>query len=534
MNTKSNKIKCPHCGEPINVNQVLSHQLEGELREKYDSQLASEQAKLREEKEAVEKQKLDFDANVKKAVQEKERILREKAKEKHAEEVKALEKELKEKSDQVKELNKSKAEIGRLKREKDELQGKITSEFEQQLSETLAEKETETKQFKDKLRKNYDRQLASEQAKLREEKEAVEKQKLEFDANVKKAVQEKQRILKKEAKEERAEEVKALEKELKEKSDQVKELNKSKAEIGRLKREKDELQDKITFEKEQEHRQKLNEERAKIKQFEEEKAKQRITEAELKITEYKTNIDQLKDDLKKAEQKANQVPAPWKGGAQELAIEEWLKVQFRYDAIVKIKKGQKGADCLQTVRDLGKDCGTIYYESKRVGSFRKDWIDKFKADIRQKKADIGVLVTQTMPKDMKRFGLKDGIWICSFDEFKGLCHVFRAHLIEMSKAVVAQENKGNKMAMLYNYLTSPEFQSQFGAVVESYKQMGEDLDAEKRATQRLWKKREKQIGKALDGLAGMYGAIEGIAGNAIQPPDSLELPTGDEEYDNDD
>ena len=503
MNTKSNKIKCPSCGAPIDVNKVLYHQLEDEVRK-------------------------DFDANVKKAVQEKQRILKKEVKEEHAEEVKALEKELKEKSDQVKELNKSKAEIGRLKREKDELRDKITSELEQQLSETLAEKETETKQFKDKLREKYNRQLASEQAKLREEKEAVEKERLEFDANVKKAVQEKERDLKKEAKEERAEEVKALKDELKEKSDQVKELNKSKAEIERLKREKDELQDKITFEKEQEHRQKLNEEKAKIKQFEEEKAKQKITEVELKITERDKFIDQLKDDLKKAEQKANQVPAPLKGEAQELAIEEWLEEQFPLDAIEEIKKGQSGADCLQTVRNsLGKDCGTIYYESKRTKTFQKNWIDKFNADIRAKKADIGVLVTQAMPKNMERFGLKDRIWICSFDEFKGLCHVFRNFLIQMSNAVVAQKNKGGKMAMLYDYLTSPEFQSQFGAVVEAYKQMGEDLEAEKRAMQRLWKKREKQIEKALDGLAGMYGAIEGIAGNAIQAPVSLELPAGD-------
>ena len=533
MNTKSNKIKCPSCGAQIDVDEVLSHQLEDELEKKYNRKLVSEREKL---KKAVEK-------GIQEKIAKIEENSKKKAKEEQAEEVKALEKELKEKSDQVKELNKSKAEIGRLKREKDELRGKITSELEQQLSETLAEKETEKKQFEDKLRKKYNHQLASEQEKLREEKETVEKQKLEFDANVKKAVkqgiQEKtanlEESLKKKAKEEQAEEVKALEKELKEKSDQVKELNKSKAEIGRLKREKDELQDKITFEKEQEHRQKLNEEKAKIKQFEEEKAKRKITEAELKITERDEFIDQLKDDLKKAEQKANQVPAPLKGEAQELAIEEWLKDQFPLDAIEEIKKGARGADCLQTVKNpSGKNCGTIYYESKRTGSFRKDWIDKFNADIREKKADIGVLVTQAMPKGMERFGPKDGIWICSFDEFKGLCHVFRAHLIEMSKAVVAQKNKGDKMAMLYDYLTSNEFRSYAEAIVQSFVQMKKGLDAEKRATERRWKQQEKQIEIGLGGIAGMVGAIEGIAGNAIQPPASLELPSGDKEYDNDD
>ena len=333
--------------------------------------------------------------------------------------------------------------------------------------------------------------------------------------------------MKEEAKEERAEEVRALEKELKEKSDQVKELNKSKAEIGRLKREKDELRDKITFETEQRLNKTLAEKEAKIKQFEEEKAKEKITEAELKITERDKFIDQLKDNLKKAEQKANQVPAPLKGEAQELAIEEWLEEQFPLDAIEEIKKGQSGADCLQTVRNLGKDCGTIYYESKRTKTFQKNWIDKFKADIREKNADIGVLITQTMPKGMERFGLKDGIWICSFDEFKGLCHVFHDFLIQMSKAVVAQKNRGDKMAMLYDYLTSNEFRSYAEAIVQSFVRMKEGLDAEKRATERRWKQQEKQIEIGLGGIAGMVGAIEGIAGNAIQPPASLELPAGD-------
>ena len=524
MNTKSNKIKCPSCGAQIDVNQVLSHQLEDELERKYNRKLVSERAKL---KKAVEQ-------GIQEKTEKIEEISKKKADEKYAGRVEALEKEVKEKSDQVKELHESKAENERLKREKDELRSKITSELEQQLSKTLAEKETETEQFKDKLRKKYDRQLASEQAKLQEEKEAVEKKELEFDAHVKKAVkqgiQEKERILKREAKEEQAEEVKALKDELKEKSDKVKELHKSKAEIERLKREKDEMEGEIELKAQKKIAETVNEERAKIKQLAEKNAKRKITEVELKITERDEVIDQLKDDLKKAEQKANQVPAPLKGEAQELAIEKWLKGQFPQDAIVEIKKGQSGADCLQTVRNsLGKNCGTIYYESKRTKIFQKNWIDKFNADIREKKADIGVLVTQTMPKEMERFGLKDRIWICSFDEFKGLCYAFRDFLIRTSRAVVAQKDKKNKMAMLYDYLTSNEFRSYAEAIVQSFVRMKEGLDKEKRATERRWKQQEKQIEIGLGGIAGMVGAIEGIAGNAIQPPPSLELSAGDEE-----
>lgn len=351
----------------------------------------------------------------------------------------------------------------------------------------------------------------------------------DFDANVKKAVQEKQRILKKEAKEEQEERIQSLQDQLQKKSDQVKELHKSKAKIEQLKLEKDELQDKITFEKEQEHRQKLNEEKAKIKQFEEEKAKRKITEAEFKISEKDQIIQQQKVQLDNMQQKLEQGPVQWQGEVQELAIEEWLKEHFPQDAIVEIKKGQSGADCLQTVRNLGKNCGTIYYESKRTKTFQVAWIDKFKADIHQKKADIGVLVTQAMPKDMERFGLKDRIWICSFDEFKGLCYAFRDSLIQTSRAVVAQKNKGDKMAMLYDYLTDNEFRLDAEAIVQAFAQMKKGLDAEKRAMERIWRQREKQIERGLGGIAGMYGAIEGIAGNAIQPPASLELPAGDEE-----
>ena len=351
----------------------------------------------------------------------------------------------------------------------------------------------------------------------------------DFDANVKKAVQEKQRILKKEAKEEQEERIQSLQDQLQKKSDQVKELHKSKAKIEQLKLEKDELQDKITFEKEQEHRQKLNEEKAKIKQFEEEKAKRKITEAEFKISEKDQIIQQQKVQLDNMQQKLEQGPVQWQGEVQELAIEEWLKEHFPQDAIVEIKKGQSGADCLQTIRNLGKNCGTIYYESKRTKTFQVAWIDKFKADIHQKKADIGVLVTQAMPKDMERFGLKDRIWICSFDEFKGLCYAFRDSLIQTSRAVVAQKNKGDKMAMLYDYLTDNEFRLDAEAIVQAFAQMKKGLDAEKRAMERIWRQREKQIERGLGGIAGMYGAIEGIAGNAIQPPASLELPAGDEE-----
>ncbi len=175
-----------------------------------------------------------------------------------------------------------------------------------------------------------------------------------------------------------------------------------------------------------------------------------------------------------------------------------------------------------TYREI-QNCGTIYYESKRTKAFGGDWIEKFKADMREKNATIGVFVTDVYPKDMERMGLKDGVWICSYEEFKGLSIALRESLIQIKKIALTQENKGDKMNMLYNFLTGNEFKNQVEAIVEGFVQMKNDLDTEKKAMAKLWKVREKQIEKVLINTTNMYGSIKGIAGNAVQPIQSLEL-----------
>ena len=227
---------------------------------------------------------------------------------------------------------------------------------------------------------------------------------------------------------------------------------------------------------------------------------------------------------RKQEQRSMQT----QGEVQELAIEEWLAAQFPLDDIQEIKKGERGADCLQVVHTRSRpNCGTIYYESKRTKSFQPTWIEKFKADIQDRNANIGVLVTEVMPPDMDRLGLRDGIWVCSFDEFKGLCTVLRESIVQISSAIVTQENKGDKMGMLYDYLTSNEFQMQIEGIVEGFVQMKSDLESEQRSMRGIWKKREKQIEKVLLNTTGMYGSIKGIAGSAVRAIPLLELPEGD-------
>ncbi|MDD3722098.1 MAG: DUF2130 domain-containing protein [Lutibacter sp.] len=415
------QIKCPNCGTSIDVQDILSHQLEEEIKQKYQSQIAEEKKKYAAEFEGLNKAKEDFEKK----------------------------------------------------------------------------KKQENELFQERL-----------ETQLKLEKKAIEER------------------VKAKLKEEQTEQFDALQKELNEKSEQIKELNRTKVEIEKLKREKAELKEAI----EAESQKKLNEiliaEKEKIRKFEEDKN-------ELKFKEYQKKIDDQKALVEEMKRKQDQGSMQMQGEVQELAIEEWLAVKFPLDTIEEIKKGARGGDCIQIVNTrTEQNCGTIYYESKRTKDFQPSWIEKFKADIREKGANIGVLVTEVMPSDMDRLGLKDGIWICNYDEFKGLCTVLRESIIQVSTAISTQENKGDKMDMLYDFLTSSTFRMQIEAIVEGFTSMKIGLDSEKRAMQRIWKEREKQIEKVVTNTIDMYGSIKGIAGNAIQTVKALELPGDDEEQQN--
>ena len=387
-------------------------------------------------------------------------------------------------------------------------------------SEHLAEKKKLEAEVEAK-RKEYKTHLDSLKAKEEEFKEQKEK----FEEEIKKATQiqlKAERVklqdeLRKEILDEQGESIALLQKQLEEKSNQVKELNVAKAQIGQLQREKEEMESSIMAKAELTLNEKLKLEKEKIQKATDE-------QNELKLRQKDEQLRQLQEQLQIAQRKAEQGSMQLQGEVQELAIEEWLKEKFPFDTIDEVKKGARGADCMQIVHTReSQNCGRIYYESKRTKDFQKSWIEKFKADMREKGADIGVLVTDVMPSDMQRMGLYEGIWICSFEEFKGLSAVLREQIIKIHHALISQENKTDKMSLLYSFLTSNEFKMQIEAIVEAFTTMQSDLDSEKRSMQRIWKQREKQIEKVLDNTINMYGSIRGIAGNAIGNIKALEL-----------
>jgi hypothetical protein len=237
------------------------------------------------------------------------------------------------------------------------------------------------------------------------------------------------------------------------------------------------------------------------------------TENNLKFKELEKQLEDQKKLVDEMKRKAEQGSMQRQGEVQEIALEEILRNNFPFDIITEIGKGTRGADCIQMVRNnFGQECGKIIYESKRTENFGGDWIEKFKKDMRSTGADIAVLVTKTMPKDLDCFGLKDGIWVCTFSEVKALANVLRDGIIRIYNSAKSQENKGDKMHLLYDYLTSNEFNEQWKAIREGFFAMKIGIQKERDAMERLWKAREKQLEKVLLNSAHVKGSIEGIAG----------------------
>ena len=391
-------------------------------------------------------------------------------------------------------------------------------------------------QVEDEHKKRFTAQLAEEKKKFGAELEILNLQKEEFEKKKQKEnelfqeklqskLKEERQIIEKQLKtkitEEQSEQVAIMRKDLLEQSEKLKELSRSRAEIERLKREKDELKESVMAEAERTLNQKLIEEKDKIRKIEQDRNELAFKELYKQLEDQKRLTEEMK---RKQEQGSMQL----QGEVQELAIEEWLASSFPLDTIEEIKKGARGGDCIQTVNTrIRQNCGTIYYESKRTKDFQPSWIEKFKSDIRDKGADIGVLVTEVLPADFSRMGLKEGIWICTYEEFKGLCRVLRESIIQISNVMVSQENKGDKMVLLYDFLTSNTFHMQVEAIVEGFTHMRMDLETEKRAMQKIWKVREKQLEKVMTNTIDMHSSIKGIAGSAIQDINQLDMPYTD-------
>ena len=261
----------------------------------------------------------------------------------------------------------------------------------------------------------------------------------------------------------------------------------------------------------------LIEERGKLQEqlAKEEAEKNNLKEQQfaMRTKELEKQIEDQKKLVEEMRRKQEQGSMQLQGEVQELMLEELLQTTFPFDKIEEVGKGVRGADCIQVVRNqFGNESGKIIYESKRTKDFANEWIEKLKSDMRTLGADVAIIVTQTLPKDMDRFGEKDGVYICTFTEVRSVALLLRNALLKIAEAKKSQENKGDKMVMLYDYLISSEFSEQWKAIREGFMSMKLSIQKERDTMEKLWKAREKQLEKVLLNAAHIKGSVEGIAG----------------------
>lgn len=377
-------------------------------------------------------------------------------------------------------------------------------------------------------RKDFERQLAEKNEffaekdkSLRIREEAISKERESLDASVEEKMKLVQaRIAKEEARkakealatdiEEKDKKVSELEQTLKKREDKLAEAQKAQANFLQKQRELEDEKREIDLTIEKRVQESIGAARDQSRKEAEEQLKYKIMEKEETITSMQRQIETLKQ---KAEQGSQQL----QGEVQEIELENLLKAKFPYDSIEPVPKGEHGGDVLQrVVSPLGHLSGTIIWESKRTKSWSDSWLQKLREDQRTVKAEIAVIVSQILPKDIDTFGLVDGVWVTHPKSALPVALILRQALIDVATTRLASEGQQTKMELVYQYLTGPRFRQRVQAIVEAFSSMNEDLDREKKAIMKQWAKREEQIDRVMQSTVGMYGDLQGIAGKSLQ------------------
>jgi hypothetical protein len=385
------------------------------------------------------------------------------------------------------------------------------------------------------VRRDYEQRLTQKDAAIAKREQLIQqretslqKAKESFDEQVaQKLQQERAKIAAEEAQkaklalgndlEQKIKDISDLREILKERDAKLAEAQKTQADLIRKQRDLDDAKRELDLTIEKRVQANLDAAREKAKKEAEEELKLKVMEKEQTISSMQRQIEELK---RKAEQGSQQL----QGEVQELELEELLSSKFPRDTILPVPKGEFGGDVLhRVIGPSGQACGAILWESKRTKNWSDGWLPKLREDQRAAKAEIAVLVSQILPKDVETFGLVDQVWVAHPKVALPVAITLRQTLIEIACARQASEGKQTKMEMVYQYLTGPRFRQRIQAIVEAFSSMREDLDRERKAIIKQWAKREEQIDRVMQATVGMYGDLQGIAGKTLQEIEGLEF-----------
>lgn len=393
------------------------------------------------------------------------------------------------------------------------------------------------KQFASQLA-DKDQEVARAQAVLIAEKHTIEKQREALDATIADRVDAARTQITLEAQEHAKRQV-ALDLEgkdkqlaelaetLKSRDEKLRAAQAAEADMLKKQRELDDKLREVDLSVQQQVNQALEAVRASAKREAEETLALKVQERDTKIQSMQLTIEELK---KKAEQGSQQL----QGEAQELMLEDALRARFPFDSIEPVGKGEFGGDVLhRVVNGAGQGCGSILWEMKRTRTWSDGWLTKLKGDQRAAKADLALIVSQTLPKDIDSFNYVDGVWVTGPRCAIPVAIALREALIGMTGVKAAGEGQQTKSALMYDYLTGPRFRHRVEAIVERFSEMQEDLASERKATMKRWAKREQQLHAVMDSTAGLYGDLQGIAGRSMIEIEALEVPLLEADSDED-
>lgn len=383
----------------------------------------------------------------------------------------------------------------------------------QQFEKKIADKDAEVAKREAAIK---DQQASIEKAKETIEEEVAEKLKTERKII---AVEEakKAKVLLGADLDQKAKELTELQEVLKQRDEKLAEAQKAQADLIRKQRELDDAKREMDLTIEKRVQELLATTREQAKKEAEDGLKLKVAEKEQTISSMQKQIEELK---RRAEQGSQQL----QGEVQELVLEDTLRNKFPRDLIEPVPKGEHGGDTLHRVfGPLQQICGTILWESKRTKNWSDGWLTKLREDQREAKAELAVMVSHTLPKDVDTFDFIDGVWVTSPRNVVPVAIALRHTLIELSIARQASEGQQTKMEMVYQYLTGARFRQRVQAIVEAFSSMQEDLNKEKKAITKQWAKREEQIERVMLATVGMYGDLQGIAGKSLQEIEGLDI-----------
>ena len=398
------------------------------------------------------------------------------------------------------------------------------------LTESLAAPllESTRRQYESKMAAK-DQQLATREAALKEDREALKRAQESIDDQVAEKVKsERAAIAAEEAKkaqlligadlEQKAKELTELQDILKERDKKLAEAQLAQAAVIKKQRALDDAAREMELTIEKRIQEGLAATREAAKKEAEDALKLKLSERELTISSMQKQIDELK---RKAEQGSQQL----QGEIQELEIENSLRSAFPRDLIEPVPKGEFGGDALHRVlADNQQVCGTILWESKRTKNWSDGWLAKLRNDQRTARADFAVIVSQALPGQLDTFDYIEGVWVTGPRLMIPVAISLRQALLELALARQAGEGQQTKMELVYRYLTGPGFRHRVEAIVEKFSDMQADLEKERKTMTRLWAKRESQIRGVIESTAGMYGDLQGIAGRTLQEIEGLSMP----------